>query len=558
MLQRSPAWPPDYDALEIARYKLLKRICADKVFKAAVKDYYANAGVDGCIAFIEHWCTTFDPRNAGTGRPTTMPFILFPRQREFVQFLYECTMADAHGLVEKSRDMGATWLCVAFSVWMFLFVEGATIGWGSRHAVQVDKIGDASSIFEKIRMTLRGLPRVLWPDGLLEENMNYMRVYIKGGNSITGECGDDVGRGGRTRIYFKDESAHYEHPESIEASLGDNTRVQIDISSVNGLGNVFHRKREAGVEWSPESGIVQGKTNVFVMDWSDHPAKTMTWYREREAKAIEDGLLHIFKQEVDRDYASSVEGVIIPAEWVKSAIDAHIVLGFPANGYGLSDSYAGLDVADEGGDRNAMAERQGPILVSLSEWSARDTAITARHALEALTKQDGKTNVNVMYDCIGVGAGVKAEINRLADDDLMPKGIRFTPWNAGAAVLDPDKRIDPDDYDTPLNKEFYRNLKAQAWWMLRRRFEKTHHARALHAQGKDHNYPVDELISLPSTLPSLRSLQKELSQPTASKNTQMKLVIDKKPEGTKSPNLADAVVMCYWPIDTYDTSLSWV
>jgi len=32
------------------------------------------------------------------------------------------------------------------------------------------------------------------------------------------------------------------------------------------------------------------------------------------------------------------------------------------------------------------------------------------------------------------------------------------------------------------------------------------------------------------------------------------LVIDKQPEGTKSPNLADAVVvMCYWPVDRIRT-----
>ena len=42
--------------------------------------------------------------------------------------------------------------------------------------------------------------------------------------------------------------------------------------------------------------------------------------------------------------------------------------------------------------------------------------------------------------------------------------------------------------------------------------------------------------------------------------TRMKLVIDKQPEGTKSPNLADAVAMAYWPVDSmaYDTSMDWV
>ena len=45
-----------------------------------------------------------------------------------------------------------------------------------------------------------------------------------------------------------------------------------------------------------------------------------------------------------------------------------------------------------------------------------------------------------------------------------------------------------------------------------------------------------------------------------SKGTRMKLIIDKQPEGTRSPNLADAVVMAYWPVDelAYDTSFEWV
>jgi hypothetical protein len=68
------------------------------------------------------------------------------------------------------------------------------------------------------------------------------KLYVHHTNpafSAGGEAGDNIGRGGRTLVYFKDESAHYEHPDLIEAALGDNTNVQIDISSVNGLGNVL-------------------------------------------------------------------------------------------------------------------------------------------------------------------------------------------------------------------------------------------------------------------------------------------------------------------------------
>jgi phage terminase large subunit len=510
------------------------------------------------VEFIEDWCDTFDPRNAGTAAPTTMPFRLFSRQRQFIEFLHQCYQHEAHGLVEKSRDMGATWLCVSYSVWLFLFVKGARVGWGSRKAANVDKIGDMDSIFEKIRFQMRTMPRCFWPDNFTEDNMAFMKVYTPGTNgaSITGESGDDIGRGGRTRIYFKDESAHYEHPEAIEAALSDTTRVQFDLSSVNGMGNVFHRKRENGVDWLPGGMVQKGKTNVFVMDWRDHPAKTQDWYDERRSKFTDDGLLHVFAQEVDRNYAASVEGVVIPAEWVASAIDAHVVLDVPEDGWGLSDWGAALDVADEGGDRNAIAIRRGIVLREVREWGARDTAITARKAIEACS---GKGHMNMQYDCIGVGAGVKAEINRLSDDDLLPRELSFTAWNAGAAVLDPDRRIDPDDYDTPLNKDFYQNLKSQAWWQVRRRFERTHNAVQLHREGKPHNYPPSDLISLSSEMPLLRTLQKELSQPTMGKSTKMKLLIDKKPDGTKSPNLADAVIMCFWPVDGgYDTSLNWV
>ncbi len=551
MLERSDAWPPDYKREMIARNKRYEIMFESPTSRFAYFAYYKTHPVE----FIEQWCYTFDPRNAGTDRPTKIPFVLFPRQREFVEFLHACLRGPTNGLIEKSRDMGATWLCVAFSVWLFLFEPDATIGWGSRKAANVDHIGDMSSIFEKIRWLLRCVPPAFWPYGFEpDRHMAYMKITCpNGGASITGESGDDIGRGGRTLIYFKDESAHYEHPESIEASLGDNTRVQIDLSSVNGLGNVFHRKRENGIEWS--GGAVElAKTNVFVFDWSDHPDKSIEWHAARERQATEDGLLHLFRQEVDRNYAASVEGVVIPADWVQSAIDAHVKLGIEE--HKNDDVYAGLDVADGGGDRNALALRKGVVLRTIEQWGERDTGVTTRKALDLVQEHGRKgRSVSLQYDSVGVGAGVKAESNRLKDDDLLPKFVKFISWNAGASVLHPEDRVVLDDDDSPLNKEFYTNLKAQAWWQLRLRFERTHRAVT---QGA--SYSHDTLISLPSDLPQLRTLQKELSQPTMVRDTRMRLKIDKQPEGTRSPNLADAVVMAYWPVDdlSYDTSMEWV
>ena len=537
-------WPPNPVPVFKWRQQELIKLRKSEVMLYGAKAFYGTRPVD----FICDWVDTYDPRLADDDMPMRLPFQLFDRQKDLVEFLLACIKGKAPGLIEKCRDAGATWVCCGFSVWLWLYMPGASVGWGSRKEDLVDKMGDPDSIFEKMRMIIDGLPAEFLPHGFAyAKHCRYMKIINpENGATITGEGGDNIGRGGRKLIYFKDESAHYERPEKIEAALSANTNVPIDISSVNGLGNVFHRKRESGIEW--EGGEANPKrANVFVFDYRDHPAKDEEWYERQREKAEAEGLLHIFAQEVERNYAAAVEGVVIPAEWVKSAIGAAEKLGFDGGGAW----FAALDVADEGRDTNAWAARKGVILKDIAEWAARDTGVTARNTVERARVYP---SIDVQYDVIGVGAGVKSEINRLNDEEALPRGVNFVAWDAGASPLNPDDNIIPDDPTSMINKDFFENLKAQGWWELRRRFEKTHNAVK---DGVDH--PVDELISICPDLPKLRQLEKELSQPTMDRSKRGKLLINKTPEGTNSPNLADSVMMAFWPLDTgYDSSMDWL
>ena len=58
-----------------------------------------------------------------------------------------------------------------------------------------------------------------------------------------------------------------------------------------------------------------------------------------------------------------------------------------------------------------------------------------------------------------------------------------------------------------------------------------------------HDVAPDEIISIASGAPHRQRLMTELSQPTYSINAVGKVVIDKAPEGAKSPNLADSVMI---------------
>lgn len=531
-------WPPDTIKEWQRRADRLEILKRDGRHRDAVRAYYA----ENCADWIEQNCITFDPRKAGARDRSVapvMPFILFPRQREFVSFILGCLDDHEGGLVEKSRDMGATWLCAAVSVWLWLYHPGSAIGWGSRKEELVDKIGDPSSIFEKIRMIVRRLPLWMLPDGFdWRINSSYMKLLNPAnGATITGESGDNIGRGGRSRIFFKDESAHYEHPELIESALGDNTDVQIDISSVCGTGNIFYRRRMAGQIWTPETVMEPGRTRVFIMDWRDHPAKDQPWYDKKRARAEAEGLMHLFLQETDRVYNSNIGNIICPPEWVTASIDAHIKLGFTDAG----EKTAGMDVADGGIDKNALSVRHGVVLKHVDDWAlSPDVGISTRIGV-AKAREMGCGEY--YYDCIGVGSGVKSEANRMKEAGVIGDGFRIMPWDASAAVLDPEERVIVGDDDSPLNKDFYYNLKAQGWWSLRRRFYKTWRAVT---QGDQ--YDPAELISLSSDIPKLSQLTEELSQAVFKHNPNGLMLVDKKPEGTKSPNLADSTVICYNPV----------
>ena len=550
-------WPPNYPAVYRWRSKVLKQLISDSNVLKAAKVYYSTHPAE----FIMDWMDTYDPRKSPTNANPAlrgekwMPFVFFKRQKDVIDFFESCSHDQTSGLVEKCRDFGLTWLACGYSVWRWLFIKNDAIGWGSRKETLVDKPGDPDSIFEKIRLMLKRLPRIWLPAGFSwGRNSTYMKLLNpENGAIIAGEAGDNIGRGGRRSCYFLDEASHLERPEKVEAALGDNTNVRFDISSVNGVGNVFHRRRENGVIWSPDvTSYPFGFVRVFVADWRDHPLKTQEWYDARKARYEREGMAHIFAQEVDRNYAAAVSNTVIPYQWVEASIDAHIKLPWFAEALEAhkDDWYAGLDVADEGNDRNALTLRQWVIWRDVQEWGERDPGISARKAVLACREHKG--HISCQYDCIGVGSGVKTEYNRLTTDEgvISAHEIPFIPWNAGASVLNPFDRIIPDDNESLQNKDFFDNLKAQAWWSIRTRFYKT-----FKAVTEGVRYNPDELISIDSRITLLEQLKKELIQPTVGYSSRLKMLIEKKPDGMRSPNLADSGVMAFFPVTDGSTTI---
>ena len=82
-IPKASEWPGNYVEVWAWRYDRLIAMRKDPVQLAGALEYYRTRPVE----FINHWCDTYDPRNAGRGKPAYMPFIMFERQGLFIQFL---------------------------------------------------------------------------------------------------------------------------------------------------------------------------------------------------------------------------------------------------------------------------------------------------------------------------------------------------------------------------------------------------------------------------------------------------------------------------------------
>ena len=485
---------------EITEWKMdfLDEVETSPEFLAIANIYYEK----NPVAFIEHLVITYDPkRSLGI-----TPFVLFPKQQEFIVWLTERIDKKESGLVEKCREVGMSWMAIAWSVWAWRYRKNTQIGFGSMKEALVDKIGETNSIFGKIRMVIERMPERFLPLGFsLKKHSPFLSLQNpENMNAITGEGGDNIGRGGRSTVYFKDESAFYTRPELIEASLSQNTDVQIDISTPNGVGNPFHKKR------------FSGKIPVFTFKWTDDPRKDQEWYDDQIYKFGST----LVAQEIDIDYESSLSNIVIPGKWVKCAVELKLDIDRS------KDKYAGFDVAGGGADKNAYVVRQDSTAYKTSQWDDEDS-VSATHEAVGKGLEDDIDILNL--DPIGVGDG--------AVGTLRQKPPPFS-WEGI------DSRHSPSEEEFESQgktcQELFINRRAELFWRIRRRFEKTFE---YVTKGVEH--PHNEMISIPDD----PQLILELSTPLYFRRDDGKIKIESKEDmrkrGVASPNVADALVISF-------------
>lgn len=196
--------------------------------------------------------------------------------------------------------------------------------------------------------------------------------------------------------------------------------------------------------------------------------------------------------------------------------------------FSSGDNCAGFDIADTGDDTNAWCLRSGSLIKDIQEWSK------AAYIKESVMRVHD-LNINhkvstVCYDATGIGAGAKGDFAQLSST------YSAKPF-LGAAK---PRGADRDYLKRITNGQYFMNAKAQAWWNVRQRYERTlTYILDNEAEDKENLLLFDKTFKYAAA----KKLIEELAQ--VQYNQDNKLRIDKAPNNVKSPNMADAVVLAF-------------
>lgn len=480
---------------------------------AALKHYYHSHIAD----FINDWGVTIDPRVIAEGKFAIMPFHLWPKQRELVAWILELWRTGRPGVVVKGRDVGASWVAMATLVSLAIFELNFAGGIASATEVKLDRSGDPDTLMYKAREFLRHLPEEFRAGYEESKHSNYLRLQLPAtGSSITGEAGDNTGRGGRKSLVIVDESAFFEHPLMIDAALAATTNCRIDISTPHGVNAFYDRAHNDSI----------ARLDV---SWRDDPRKDQAWYDRKKSEM--DPV--VFAQEVDADFYASAEGVLIPSMWVAAAVGLLEKLGLEPSGIKLG----ALDVSDVGKDRCAFAARHGCLLSHATSWTGTGSDVHATTA-KAFTLCDLQDLSELVYDSNGVGSGVRGAARALNESREAEGKIHVSEFIASGTPLFPERKVPGTNRK---NKDLFLNRAAQAAWHLRNRFLESFKA------SKGEQYDPEMIISIDRNIPELTRVLAEFSQPQIKETATGKLQLVKAPAGTRSPNFFDAVSYAFAP-----------
>lgn len=255
---------------------------------------------------------------------TWLPFDLWPAQRDVLRELN----AERQVVILKARQLGLTWVCLAYALWRMIFHPIATIGIFSRTET------DASELLDnRLKRMYERLPAWMRTATVLQDNKAFWQLST---GSTARAFATNGGRQYTFSIVMVDEADFQPDlaalMEAVKPTIDAGGRMWLISSSNKDLPNsrfknIYREAKRSRIGWR----------DIF-LPWSARPERTPEWYAEQcEEDMRTNGALDTTYQEYP---ATDTEALAprmldkrIPAPWIEACFveeDGIIDAGAPA------------------------------------------------------------------------------------------------------------------------------------------------------------------------------------------------------------------------------------
>lgn len=288
----------EIDTTENLRYRA--QIIANANQNPAVIPHLKQLCKQNILFYVNTFCYTYRTDLSRKGKNPYVNVCTFPFQDDLLTWMVWSYKENLEFLVEKSRDIGLTWMWVWYDSWLKLFHEGVTTLAMSQKETDVDNRSN-NSIFEKARINLRAHPDWLrggWVENSPSDKIMAIKTPETNGESLGAVAKGTAARSGRGSVVFYDEFAHIiEAPLMIEAGSA--------LSPAKGYASTPKGDSNEFARMAHTPGV-----NKKTIHWSDHPLRNSTWEKKKRAEpSMTD---EVFAQEYEVSYTKSTIGRIFP------------------------------------------------------------------------------------------------------------------------------------------------------------------------------------------------------------------------------------------------------
>lgn len=246
------------------------------------------------LFYINSFVWQFNPKAFGDWSLELGPFVTPKFQDEAFLKINDHIERGRDLLLEKSRDMGASWLCLLALEYRARFIRRQKFLALSRNETLVDDVEEPDSLFWKLDFIHRYLPE--WLCGPIKKGSankghsaepgvrrRRLSLYFEETDSyITGEATTSkAGVGGRATAIFLDEYSQMDQARAILHRTSDTTSCRIFNGTHLGVGTVF-------AELCDPRSAIGAYIDKLQLHWSLHPDKRRGLYKSSSPVQVLD------------------------------------------------------------------------------------------------------------------------------------------------------------------------------------------------------------------------------------------------------------------------------